>query len=54
MAFICSSLTRLCWSQVRPGQILFEIDRVPRNIALQAMESIQAKFPCKLGFVEWS
>jgi hypothetical protein len=27
--------------QVRPGQILFEFDRVPRNIAVLAMEAIQ-------------
>lgn len=39
---------------VRPGQIIFEMDRVPRQIALQAMQSVQHKFPCKLGFVEWS
>jgi large subunit ribosomal protein L16 len=39
---------------VRPGQIVFEMDRVSRKVALAALESIRAKFPCKLGFVEWS
>ncbi len=39
---------------VRPGQIIFEFDRVPRQVALQALQAAQAKFPCKLGFVEWS
>jgi len=39
---------------VRPGQIIFEMDRVPRQVALQAMHAIQPKFPCRLGFVEWS
>ncbi|GAX81968.1 hypothetical protein CEUSTIGMA_g9396.t1 [Chlamydomonas eustigma] len=38
---------------VRPGQILFEMDRISRAVAYQAMVSIQAKFPCRLGFVEW-
>lgn len=39
---------------VRPGQIIFEMDRVPRKVALTALEAIQPKFPCKLGFVEWN
>ena len=39
---------------VRPGQIIFEMDRVPRQVALQAMQAVQHKFPCKLGFVEWN
>lgn len=39
---------------VRPGQIVFEMDRVPRKVAMQGMEAIQPKFPCRLGFVEWS
>lgn len=39
---------------VRPGQILFELDRVPRTVALQALQAAQYKFPVKLGFVEWS
>lgn len=39
---------------VRPGQIIFEMDRLPKQVALQALEAVQAKFPCKLGFVEYS
>eukprot|EP00798_Chlamydomonas_sp_ICE-L_P010404 gene10404-8352_t len=39
---------------VRPGQILFEMDRLPKAVAVAAMNSIQAKFPVRLGFVEWS
>ncbi|GFR42328.1 hypothetical protein Agub_g3235 [Astrephomene gubernaculifera] len=39
---------------VRPGQIIFEMDRVPRKVALQALQAAQYKFPVKLGFVEWS
>eukprot|EP00198_Chlamydomonas_reinhardtii_P008650 XP_001697987.1 predicted protein [Chlamydomonas reinhardtii] len=39
---------------VRPGQIIFEMDRVPRKVALQALTAAQHKFPVKLGFVEWS
>lgn len=39
---------------VRPGQIICEMDRVPRKVALSALEALQPKFPCRLGFVEWS
>ncbi|KAJ9507151.1 hypothetical protein QJQ45_006229 [Haematococcus lacustris] len=39
---------------VRPGQIIFEMDRVSRKVALSALAAIQPKFPCKLGLVEWS
>jgi large subunit ribosomal protein L16 len=39
---------------IRPGQILFEMDRVERSVALQAMESMRAKWPTKIAFVEWS
>ncbi|GLC41013.1 hypothetical protein PLESTB_000952400 [Pleodorina starrii] len=39
---------------VRPGQIMYEMDRVTRTVALQAMQAAQHKFPVKLGFVEWS
>lgn len=39
---------------VRPGQIIIEIDRVPRKVALAGLAAIAPKFPCKLGFVEWS
>jgi large subunit ribosomal protein L16 len=39
---------------IRPGQILFEMDRCSRNDVLAALHSIQSKMPIKLGFVEWS
>lgn len=39
---------------IQAGQILFEMDRVPRPLALQAMEYVAPKFPIKIGFVEWS
>ncbi len=38
---------------VRPGQVIFEMDRVPRKVAMSALEAIQPKFPCRLAFVEW-
>jgi len=39
---------------VRPGQVILEMDRVPRKVALAGLAAIAPKFPCKLGFVEWS
>jgi large subunit ribosomal protein L16 len=39
---------------VRPGQVIFEMDRVPRKVALSALDAVQPKFPCRLVFVEWS
>ena len=39
---------------IRPGQVMFEMDRVPKAVALEAMRSIQAKLPIKVGFVEWN
>ncbi|MEW5296998.1 MAG: hypothetical protein WDW38_007233 [Sanguina aurantia] len=39
---------------VRPGQIIIEMDRISRKVAMQAMVDIQPKFPCRLGFVEYS
>ncbi|KAF5833411.1 ribosomal protein L10e/L16 [Dunaliella salina] len=39
---------------VRPGQVVFEMDRVPRKVALSALDAVQPKFPCRLVFVEWS
>nr|8A22_Ak Chain Ak, uL16m [Polytomella magna]8APN_Ak Chain Ak, uL16m [Polytomella magna]8APO_Ak Chain Ak, uL16m [Polytomella magna] len=39
---------------IRPGQILYEFDRISRPIALQALRAIQPKLPCRLGLVEWS
>ena len=43
MSLTLNDLFLTTWhhSQVRPGQILFEFDRVPRNIAVQAMTAIQ-------------
>ncbi|KAF6253234.1 ribosomal protein L10e/L16 [Scenedesmus sp. NREL 46B-D3] len=39
---------------IRPGQVLFEMDRCSRNDVLAALHSIQSKMPIKLGFLEWS
>jgi len=39
---------------VQAGQILFELDRIPRPLALQAMEYVAPKFPLRVGFCEWS
>jgi ribosomal protein L16/L10AE len=39
---------------IRPGQILFEMDRCSKADVLAALHSIQSKMPIKLGFVEWS
>lgn len=41
-------------ANVRPGQILFELDRVPRSVALQALRSVSFKLPVRVGFVEWN
>ncbi len=38
---------------IRPGQILFEMDRLPRQAALDAVTAISPKMPIKVGFVEW-
>jgi large subunit ribosomal protein L16 len=40
--------------RVRPGQIIFEMDRLPRPLALAAVDAIQQKIPVKVGFLEWS
>eukprot|EP00775_Hariotina_reticulata_P011899 gene11899-12043_t len=39
---------------IRPGQIIFEIDRCSKTTAMEGMRSIQAKMPIKIGFVEWN
>lgn len=39
---------------VRPGQIIFEMDRVPRKVAMSALAAVQPKWPGKLAWVEWS
>lgn len=39
---------------IKAGQILFEMDRLPRTLALQALEYVKPKFPIRIGFVEWS
>ncbi|KAI8463625.1 MAG: ribosomal protein L10e/L16 [Monoraphidium minutum] len=39
---------------VRPGQIIFEFDRVPRKVALDAVAAAAPKLPMRVGFVEWS
>jgi large subunit ribosomal protein L16 len=39
---------------IRPGSIVFEMDRVSKTVALQALDSISYKCPFKVGFVEWN
>lgn len=39
---------------VRPGQIIFELDRVSRKAALDAVAAVGHKLPLRVGFVEWS
>jgi len=39
---------------VRPGQIIFEMDRVSKKVAQDAVASIARKVPMRIGFVEWS
>jgi large subunit ribosomal protein L16 len=39
---------------VRPGQIIFEFDRINRKGALDALASAAHKLPMRVGFVEWS
>ncbi len=39
---------------VRPGQIIFELDRVPRKAAVDAVAAVQAKLPMRVGFLEWN
>lgn len=39
---------------IRPGQIIFEMDRCTKTEALAALKSIEAKLPMKVGFVEWN
>ena len=38
-------------AKVRPGKILFEIDGVPKNLAMAAFELASAKLPIKTKFV---
>jgi large subunit ribosomal protein L16 len=38
---------------VRPGQIMFELDRVTRKEAMDAVMAVQPKLPMRVGFVEW-
>jgi large subunit ribosomal protein L16 len=39
---------------IRPGQIIFEMDRCTKNDVMAALHSIQSKMPIKLGLVEWN
>jgi large subunit ribosomal protein L16 len=39
---------------VRPGQIIFELDRVSRKAALDAVAAVGPKLPMRVGFVEWN
>ena len=36
------------------AQVLFELDRVPRKVAVEAIRTVQAKMPIKVGFLEWN
>jgi large subunit ribosomal protein L16 len=39
---------------IRPGQVIFEMDRVSRATAMAAVQAIQAKMPIKVGLLEWN
>jgi large subunit ribosomal protein L16 len=39
---------------VRSGQIIFEMDRVSKKVAQDAVAAIAPKLPMKVGFVEWN
>lgn len=39
---------------VRPGQVIFELDRVSRKAAIDAVAAVGPKLPMRVGFVEWS
>jgi large subunit ribosomal protein L16 len=39
---------------IRPGQILFEMDRCSKATAVAAVNAIRAKMPIKVEFVEWN
>jgi large subunit ribosomal protein L16 len=41
-------------SPVRPGQIIFEMDRLPRKVALGVVAALQPKLPMRIGFVEYT
>jgi large subunit ribosomal protein L16 len=38
---------------VRPGQVLFELDRVTKKTAEAALAAVQPKLPMRVGLVEW-
>jgi large subunit ribosomal protein L16 len=39
-------------AQIQPGRMLFEIEGVPRELALEAFELAKAKLPFKVAFAE--
>ena len=39
---------------VRPGQIIFELDRVTRKAAADAVAAVAHKLPLRVGLVEWN
>jgi large subunit ribosomal protein L16 len=38
---------------VRPGQVLFELDRVTKKTAMAALAAVAPKLPMRVGLVEW-
>ncbi len=36
---------------IRPGQIIFELDRVPRKLAIDAVVAVQHKMPIKVSMM---
>ena len=39
-------------AQIQPGRMLFEIEGVPRELAMEAFELAKAKLPFKVAFAE--
>ena len=39
-------------AQIQPGRMLFEIEGVPRELAIEAFELAKAKLPFKVAFAE--
>lgn len=33
---------------------MFEMDRVPRKVALDAVKAVAPKLPIRVGFLEWN
>jgi large subunit ribosomal protein L16 len=39
---------------VRPGQVLFELDRVNKKTAMAALAAVAPKLPMRVGLLEWN